>query len=186
MPVLTDEQAYAQYLQGEEDALRVLMERYRTPLTLFLFGYVHNLEDAEDLVQEAFAVAAGGESRFLGRSSFKTWLYGIGRNLALRHLRNLRMRSGVFRMFDDQDLVKDQPESLALIAERNQVLYQAIESLPRNYRETLYLLEIEGMNVEEAASIMGKTKKQLYNLAYRSRQALKAELGRMGIQDTQY
>jgi len=183
---MTDEQAYERYLQGEEDALRVLLERYRQSLTLFLHGYVHNLEDAEELMLDAFAVTVAGGSRFMGKSSYETWLYGIGRNLALRHLRNQRLRSGVFRKLNDQDQVKDQPEALALIAERNRMLYQAIEALPRDYRETLYLLEIEGMNVEEAASIMGKTKKQLYNLAFRSRQALKAELGRMGIEDTQY
>ena len=186
MPALTDEQAYERYLQGEEDALRILLERYRKPLTLFLFGYVHNLDDAEDLMLDAFAITAGGESRFLGKSSFKTWLYGIGRNLALRHLRKQRLRSGVFRKLDDQDLMKDQPETLALIAERNKMLYQAIEALPPDYRETLYLLKIEGMSVEEAASVMGKTKKQLYNLAFRSRQALRAELDRMGIEVAEY
>ncbi len=184
MPVLTDEQAYERYLQGEEDALRVLLERYRRPLTLFLFGYVHNLEDAEDLMLDAFAVTAAKGARFLGKSSFKTWLYGIGRNLALRHLRHQRLRSDIFRKLDDQDLLKDQPETLALAAERNQMIYQAIDSLPQNYRETLYLLEIEGMTAEEAASVMGKTKKQLYNLAFRSRKALRAELDRMGIEHT--
>lgn len=186
MPVLTDEQAYERYLQGEEDALRVLLERYKRPLTLFLLGYVHNLEDAEELMLDAFAVTVAGESRFLGKSSFKTWLYGIGRNLALRHLRNMRLRNSVFRKLDDRDLMKDQPENLALIVERNRMLYQAIEALPPSYRETLYLLEIEGMSVEEAAAVMGKTKKQLYNLAFRSRKALRAELGRMGIENTQY
>ncbi len=66
------------------------------------------------------------------------------------------------------------------------MLYSAIEALPPDYRQTLYLLEIEGMSVEEAASIMGKTKKQLYNLAFRSRQALRTALSRMGIEDAQY
>ncbi len=186
MPELTDEQAYERYLQGEEDTLRVLLERYRESLTLFLFGYVHNMEDAEELMLDAFAVTVAGESRFLGKSSFKTWLYGIGRNLARRHLRKQRLLNGSFRQIDDRDQMKDQPEALALVKERDRMLYQAIETLPRDYRQTLYLLEIEGMSVEEASSIMGKTKKQLYNLAFRSRQALRAALGKLGVEDMQY
>ena len=186
MPAMMDEQAYERYLRGKEDALQVLLERYRESLTLFLFGYVHNMEDAEELMLDAFAVVAAGESRYLEKSSFKTWLFGIGRNLARRHLRSQRLRSGIFRQLDDQDGMRDQPEALVLVRERDRMLYSAIEALPPDYRQTLYLLEIEGMSVEEAASIMGKTKKQLYNLAFRSRQALRTALSRMGIEDAQY
>jgi len=95
MPAMMDEQAYERYLRGKEDALQVLLERYRESLTLFLFGYVHNMEDAEELMLDAFAVVAAGESRYLEKSSFKTWLFGIGRNLARRHLRRQRLRSGI-------------------------------------------------------------------------------------------
>lgn len=186
MQTLTDEQAYERYLQGDEDAMQVLLERYRESLTLFLLGYVHNMEDAEELMLDAFAAASAAGNRYMGRSSFKTWLYGIGRNLALKHLRRQRLRSGIFRLYDGQEQLKVQPEALALIGERNRLLYEAIESLPGKYRQTLYLLEIEGMSAEEAAAVMGKTKKQLYNLAFRSRQALKAALGRMGIEDAHY
>ena len=43
-------------------------------------------------MMDAFAVAASGTSRFRGNSSFKTWLFAIGRNLAMKHLRKNRIR----------------------------------------------------------------------------------------------
>ena len=60
----TDERVYQRYLAGEEDALRVLLERHREGLTLFLLSYVRNMEDAEELMLDAFAVAASGTARF--------------------------------------------------------------------------------------------------------------------------
>ena len=183
MSVEMDEQLYERYLRGEEDALRVLIDRYRESLVLFLFGYVHNMEDAEELMLDAFAVAASGTSRFSGKSSFKTWLYSIGRNLARKHLRRQRLKLVAFDQFVDTQDQKILPEELLLTKERNRVLHAALRELPSDYRQALYLLEIEGMSVEEAARVMGKNKKQLYNLAFRGRQAVREILKKKGIKD---
>ena len=84
-----DEILYSRYLEKRDsDDLRELLERHRESLTLFIFGFVHDMDDAEELMLNAFAVAASGTSRFSGRSSFKTWLFAIGRNLARKHLRS--------------------------------------------------------------------------------------------------
>ena len=54
-----------------------------------------------------------------------------------------------------------------------------------DYRQALYLLFIEDMTCEEAAQVMRKTKKQVYNLSFRGRQSLKEILERRGIADAQ-
>ena len=83
----TDEQLYSRFLKDrEEEALKILLERYRESLTLFLYGYVHSMEDAEDLMLDAFAEAAARESWSAEGSSFKTWLFAVGRKKALMHL----------------------------------------------------------------------------------------------------
>ena len=65
----TDEQIYSRFLaEGCEDDLRILLERHRDGLILFLFSFVHNMEDAEELMLDAFAEAAAGAG-FSGRSS---------------------------------------------------------------------------------------------------------------------
>ena len=179
----SDEIVYRRFLDsGDEDDLRLLLERHRESLTLFIYGYVHSLEDAEELMLDAFAVAALGTSRFSGMSSFKTWLYAIGRNLARKHL-----RAGHFRMEvltdEDSSSYCPAPEEELLHSERQRQLYAAMEELPADYRQTLYLLFIEDMSCEDAAQVMRKTKKQVYNLSFRGRQSLKDILERMGFEN---
>ena len=54
----SDEELYRVYLaEGSEDALRELLVRYRESLTLFIYGYVRNMDDAEELMLDAFAAA---------------------------------------------------------------------------------------------------------------------------------
>ena len=179
----TDEVLYERYrLCGDENAFRLLLERYRERLTLFLDSYVHNLSDAEDLMIDAFAAAASGTAKFRGKSSFKTWLYGIGRNLAKNHLRKHRIHSDAL------------PESAAAVPadydilqeERHAQLYTALENISGDYRQVLYLLYFEELSESEAAAVTGKSKKQIYNLVSRGKNALRAELERMGFDYAQY
>ena len=179
----SDEIVYRRFLDGgDEDDLRLLLERYRESFTLFLYGYVHSLEDAEELMLDAFAVAASGISRFSGGSSFKTWLYAIGRNLARKRLRAGHLRMEVLTE-EDSSSQRPAPEEELLHGEQQRQLYAAMEQLPADYRQALYLLFIEGMSCEEAAQVMRKTKKQVYNLSFRGRQSLKDKLERMGFEN---
>ena len=186
----SDEQLYSRFIRDRSnDDLKELLDRYRESLTLFLFGLVHDIEDAEELMMDSFAVLVSGTSRFSGKSSFKTWLFAVGRNLALKHLRKHRNVTG--RIEDDipEDLsagLETRPEMDLINDERNRQLYTAMEMLNPDYRQVLYLIYFEEMSCEEAAAIMKKNKKQVYNLAARGRQALKDELGKMGFEYAQF
>lgn len=181
----TDERLYQRWLNGEEDALRVLLERHRESLTCFIMGYVHSMDDAEELMLDAFVVIATGRARFSGESAFKTWLFAIGRNLARKHLRRKRLSVGVLPNIPDrnEDVM---PEISLLKSERNRHLYEAMRTLPEEYRQALFLLEFESMDAEDVARVMGKSRKQVYNLSFRSRKALKEALNRSGFDHAQY
>ncbi|MBQ2099678.1 MAG: RNA polymerase sigma factor [Lachnospiraceae bacterium] len=181
----TDEVIYDRFLatRSEED-FRILLERHRESLVLFLYGMIHNMEDAEDLMLDAFAEAAAG-ARFAGRSSFKTWLFSIGKKMALMHLRKQR------RLLRSEESAEDTPvdappEMEILRVERNRQLYQGLLKLTEDYRQILILLFYEQMSPEEAGRVMGKNKKQIYNLAERGKKALRSELERMGFDYAQY
>lgn len=75
----TDEMLYRRFLDGDKDALDELLERYAGGLMLFLRGYVDCMEDAEDLMMDSFVAIATKKSWNLKGSSFKTWLFAIGR-----------------------------------------------------------------------------------------------------------
>ena len=177
----SDEELYGVYLaEGSEDALRELLLRHRESLTLFLFGYVRNMDDAEELMLDAFAAAAARTSVWSGRSSFRTWLFAIGRNLALRQLKRRRGAPPA------SEEVGESPELELLRAERSRQLYEALERVNPEYRQALYLIFFEDMSSEEAAKVMGKSRKQVYNLTERGKKALRAELERMGFDYAQH
>ena len=56
-----------------------------------------------------------------------------------------------------------------------------MEKIPKDYKTAVYLIYFEDCSNDEAAKIMGKSKKQLANLVYRAKQALRAELEREGF-----
>ena len=70
--------------------------------------------------------------------------------------------------------------------ERRDQLYLALEKLNDDYRQVLILLYFEDMSREELSAVLGKSRKQIYNLAERGKKALREELERMGFDNAQY
>ena len=181
----TDEVIYSRFLRdGNSDDLRQLLERHRESLTLFIYGFVHNMEDAEDIMLNAFAAAASGGSHFSGRSSFRTWLFGIARNLARKHMRGSRFMAGPTDELEAADAQEAEDELLR--EESRRELYSAMSTLPDDYRNALYLIYFEDMSHEEVAGVMHKTVKQVYNLVFRGKQALKKILEGSELEDAQH
>ncbi len=187
MPAMTetDEALYEVFLkEGREDALRTLLERHREGLTLFIYAVVGDMEDAEDLMLDAFAAAASGASRFSGRSSFKTWLFSIGRNLAAGHLRK---RKGPHLPLDEGLAgTSDVPELEMLKSEEKRQLQQALAALKPEYRQALTLIYFEDMSYEEAGKVMKQNRRQMYHLIERGKTSLRETLERMGAELAQY
>ena len=177
----TDEALYERYIKhGDHEALRCLLERHREGLTLFLFGFVQNAADAEELMLDAFAEVAAGPTAFSGKSSFKTWLFSVGKHLAMAQLRSqMRMRRAQEAAEAERGVL---PETELLQQEQKQQLYVALERIPGDYREVLLLQYMEEMTPAEIAQVTGKRVKQIYNLIERGKKALRSELERMGFE----
>ena len=177
---MTDEALYRRYLNGDEDALGALMERYGTKLTLYLDGYLCDLHEAEDLMIEAFAHIFARE-RPIQDGCFKAYLYKTGRNLALR----CKTRRRFFLPLEE--LPFELPdEALAETGlfqnEQHQQLYAALGKLKKEYRETLFLVYFEELSYRQAAQVLGRTEQQVTNLVYRGKQQLKQLLEQEGYQ----
>lgn len=176
----SDEALYEQYLKrGDIEALGCLLERYREGLTLFLFGFVRNARDAEELMLDAFAEIATGPTVFSGKSSFKTWLFSVGKHLAMKQLRRSHRELSLESLGEVGEEVR--PEVELLREERNRILYLGLERINPEYREVLQLQYLEDMSPAEIAQVTGKRVKQIYNLTERGKRALRTELERMGF-----
>ena len=127
--MISDETAYRRYLDGEEQAAELLVERYGDALTLYVHGYLRDLHEAEDLMIEAFSQLFAKERPIGGEGSFRAYLYRTARNLAIRHLRGRRLcllRLDELDFEPPGDVLAD---TQLLRGERSRQLYAALETL---------------------------------------------------------
>jgi RNA polymerase sigma-70 factor (ECF subfamily) len=87
-----DAAAVAQAKDGDQAAFRSLVERHGRSIYRMAYRIAGRHEDAEDVVQETFVRAYRQLDRFEARASFSTWLYRIGFNCAIDHVRARRQR----------------------------------------------------------------------------------------------
>lgn len=179
--MISDEAAYQKALHGDEASAQLLVERYGDPLTLYLNGMLGDLQEAEDLMIEAFAQMFVKERPIREGSCFKAYLYRVARNLALRsHSRHFLFLSLDELPFELQDSAL--AETSLAKDEQNRQLYDALAKLRQEYRETLYLVYFEGLSYRQAAKVLGRTEQQVTNLVYRGKQRLKQLLEQEGYE----
>ena len=166
----TDEELYARFLCGEDDAIRQLMDRYLERLTLFCFSFLHSLTEAEDMALDAFAVIAMKRSTWYG-GSFRRWLYRIARNLSISRFRKLRL---VQASFDEaHHLTEPGADAVYWRQEETEALTSLLHRLPEDERRLLTLLYLEDMSYAQAAKALGMDEKRVDNLAYRGKKRLR-------------
>lgn len=178
----SDEELYKLYLSGHEESLKALLERYAEGLTLFIKGYVNDIEDAKELMLDAFVVVASKRNGFNSRSSFKTWLFAIGRNLALSRVRKKKLHTMPLEEAAEAVEPSEGPEEGILSDEKKRAVYGALNDINADYRNALCLIYIEGMSYDEAARVLGKTRKQIDNLVTRGKAAMRTALEKAGYE----
>ena len=141
-----DEAIYLRYREKDDDAdLEALLKHNREGLLLFLMGFTHNEQDAEDLLIDTFAKLAVDKPSFtpLRQGSFKSWLYTIARRNALMHLRKNRIR--IEELDEETPDSAPLPEVNILEEERNRNLYKAMSCIKPDYRRGLYLMSLTSL-----------------------------------------
>ncbi len=173
---------YRRFLAGDDDGLVKIVEEYKDGLILFINGFVKNVHIAEELTEDTFFRLMVKKPRFSGRSSFKSWLYAIGRHTAVDHIRRSAAHP-VIPMEDTEAYAKEETdlERSFLREERRLTVSRAMDRLPTDYRQILWLVFFEDLSGEEAGRVMRKNSRQIRNLLYRAKKALKAELEKEGF-----
>ena len=174
--------SYRRFLDGDDKGLAEIVRDYRDGLILYLNGVVNNISVAEELMEETLFKIITKKPRFNAKYSFKTWLYTIGRNVAIDYLRHNAKQSDT--AFDDlENYIRDEYdlEKLYIIEERKITVHRALRKLNTEYRQVLWLLYFDGMTNSDAAVVMKKNARQMKNLVYRAKSALKSELDKEGF-----
>lgn len=172
---------YRHFLDGDNAAFAQIVKDYKDCLTLYINGYVSNIYVAEELMEETFFKLITRKPHFNGKSSFKTWIYAIARNIALDYLR--RQKNSPYSIYDYENLLVEEltVEQQYLKKEEKIELYNAIKNLSYEYRQVLFLVYFEDFSNEQTASIMKKSKRQVENLIYRAKKSLKQWLEKEGF-----
>ena len=161
---------------GDEAAFGEIMDRYRSPITNYLYRFLNDYEEAVDLAQETFVRVYFAIDRYHTQFAFSTYIYRIATNLAISEIRRRKRRrlmslTGLFQSDDDIQVEFQPPDTRKLQDaelvedERSQVIARAIAALPEKYRIPVILRDIEGRSYDEIAEIMqlglGTTKSRI-------------------------
>ena len=172
---------YHRYCRGDSQAYDDLMRRHDEKLLWYLYGILHNYQDAEDMVIEAFAWIMYKKPK-IADGCFKAYLFQVGRRYAIRH----KTRSRRADEFCLEGLTVE-PTSEILIeneiidAEKKQILHECLSRIDQTTAEALYLIYFEGLSYAEAAGVMKVNTKKIDNLVARGKQKLREELKKEGI-----
>ena len=169
---------------------------YRDHVDL-IYRYAHRLcgeaEAAKDLVQETFLNAYRGLKDFRGEAQISTWLYTIASRACMRMRRKRKgeperelsldefvpTSEGEFRLQIPIDGLT--PEQALQNKELQEALDQAINNLPKKYRITLVLRDMEGLSAKEVGAIMGVNERAVKSRLHRARLFVRRELSARGI-----
>ena len=173
-------ECYRRFVNGDRDALTEIIRDYQAGLTYFLLGFVGDLTAAEELAQETFVRLYVKKPRYAGRSGFRTWLYGIGRNVAREYCRRSRRWEPLPEQWDAPDEAAD-PALAYFREEKNRALHRAMGRLKPEYRQALWLSYFEAMGREEIAAVLKKSVNNVDVLLHRARKALRNEWEKEGF-----
>ena len=174
--------SYRRFLAGDNEGLAEIVRKYSDGLILYINSYVHNISLAEEIMEDVFVEIALKKPKYKEKSSFKTWLYAIARYTSIDCLKkNSRYYNipvdEIHNISDELDLEKSY-----IREERKIQLHKVISRLVLDYQQVLYLIFFESFSNSEAAKIMNKSDKQMKNLVFRAKQALKKELEKDGFE----
>ena len=176
------ESSYRRFLDGDDQGMAEIIDSYKDGLILYLNGYASNIFIAEELAEDTFFRLITKKPKFSGKSTFKSFLYAIGRNVAVDYVRHNSKTLDI--PIEDMEEYLSEEESLEqsyIKEERKLTVHKALSELSADYRNILWLVYFEEFSNKEAAVILKKNESQVNNLLHRAKQSLKSKLEKEGF-----
>ena len=169
-------------LLGNREEFSKLIDKYKNMVYNLTYRMCNNLDDAEDLSQEAFLRAFQSLSRFNPSYKFSTWLYQITLNIVRdrfkkKNLNCLSLDAPI--KTDDSEIYlqhsdhTNNPEEIFSRKEKSKSIERALFSLPLTYREVIVLHHMQGLSYSEISSILRLPAGTVKIRLYRAREQLK-------------
>ncbi len=174
----TDAELLAGCVAKDEAALSLLFHRHHDGLERFLARLLpRGSADTADLIQQVFLTAWNEAHKYEGRSTVRTWIFGIGANLAKRYHRSQGRLHQMLARFGQQPTSSPTcPESLTSQREQADRLAIALEKLPHKLRVTYVLCEVEEVSGAEAAEILNVKPGTIWRRVHEARTLLRKSM----------
>ena len=163
-----------------------LIRRYQRRIYQLIYNMTSHREDAEDLVQEVFVRAFSALPRFKGDSSFYTWIYRIAVNQTINYLHKRKRRAALSLDDLDQAVERDadyvelrsreSPFRDVTLTELQKKLNEALQTLSEKHRTVVVLHDIQGIQHDEIARMLGCSEGTVRSRLFYARQELQKQL----------
>ncbi|ANL76070.1 RNA polymerase sigma factor protein (plasmid) [Rhizobium phaseoli] len=173
---------------GDEVAIRAIIQRHNQRLFRTARAVIRNDAEAEDVVQASYIKAFARLSAFRGEAELSTWLTRIALNEALGRVRAQKNTTGLEEI-DMQatsaggqvvqfpsSLSATDPETELSRSQARQLLEQAVDELPDDFRAIFVLRDVEGMSTDEAASYLGIRPETAKTRLHRARKMMRQSM----------
>ena len=169
----TDEELARAAKRGDAVAYDVLVRRYLRPAMALVWQYTRQVEDAEDVVQEAFHRMVRALAGYDDRRPFSAWFYAIVRNVA----RSAISKDGRRAALAPLTLLEDEPPAPAVVDPIvASDVERAIETLAPMQQACVRLCDLEGFTSVEAAQMLSIGEGTVRTHLHRARKRLRAAM----------
>ncbi|MEO1007723.1 MAG: RNA polymerase sigma factor [Planctomycetota bacterium] len=181
--------------EGDAQAASEIVERYQRPIFAVCFRILGDEDAAAELTQETLIKVLTGLEKFHGRSALSTWAYRIAVNACYTHLRSERVRSASRSAWPEDG----EPEAARGVqrggdgldvAERRRLVARGLQMLQPDHRVVLVLRDVQGLEYEQIAGVLGVAVGTVKSKLFRARAALRSviedlERSRSGVRASQ-
>lgn len=174
------------FQHGNEEAFDHLLDKYQRPIVNFIYKFVNNTAEAEELAQEVFLRVYRARHSYQPKARFAAWIYRIAANLSIKEAnrkrrmhfwsRNTNSAEDSLAMEEHfRDPVPDAERRL-ISTELGQVIRRAIRLLPRNEKVALVLRRYQELSYKEIAEIMDCTEAAVKTYIHRGKLHVRTQI----------
>jgi RNA polymerase sigma-70 factor (ECF subfamily) len=177
---LEEQTLIRQCQSGDLTAFEILLGRYEKLVYNLCYRYFGNHCDAADIGQEAMVRIFKKIKEFNGKASFRTWLYRVVINLCLDELRHRKIKTVSLEGIKEQGYEPAtpvvSPEEWVEQQELYQLILEILAQLSVDHRTVLILKDLEGLDYNEIAAVLGCNIGTVKSRLNRAREAFRKRL----------
>ncbi|MDP4116626.1 MAG: sigma-70 family RNA polymerase sigma factor [Bacteroidota bacterium] len=160
---LSDEELIIEFQKNNTvPAFEILVNRYKNPLTNYVFRFLGDYEACMDVVQETMIKVYKNKDAYKSIARFSTWIYTIAGNLARTEYQRRKRKNtlSINNFTEDEDVfeIPDEnyrPDDITDSGIKDELIQQALLKVSDAYREMVILRDIQDLSYEEIAEISG-------------------------------